>query len=49
MFFQLEIKEMEIDVTHAQIKIQNLHIMRCTAIKEEQLTKINLGSKKNFQ
>jgi hypothetical protein len=31
------------------IRIQNLRIMRWTIIKEEQLTKINLGFEKNLQ
>jgi hypothetical protein len=36
-FFQLEVGEMEINETHAQIKVQNLHITRWTITKEDQL------------
>jgi hypothetical protein len=49
MCFQHEVGEMEIDKTHALIKVQNLHITSWTVTKEEQLTKINLGSEKNLQ
>jgi hypothetical protein len=48
MFFQLEIREMEIDEMHAQIRVQNFHIVGWTTIKEKQLTKINLGFQKNL-
>ncbi len=40
---------MEIDETLAQIRVQNLCIARWIVIKEEQLTKINLGNKENLQ
>jgi hypothetical protein len=39
---------MEIDKMPIWIRVQNLHITRWIVI-EEQLTKINLGSKKNLQ
>ncbi len=34
---------------HVRIRVQNLCIARWIVTKEEQLTKINLGSKKNLQ
>jgi hypothetical protein len=40
---------MEIDKTLARIKVQNLCTIGWIVTKEEQLTKINLGSKKNLQ
>jgi hypothetical protein len=40
---------MEIDKTFAQIRVQNLCIVGWIVTKEEQLTKVNLGSKKNLQ
>jgi hypothetical protein len=39
---------MEIDDAPIQIRVQNLCIARWTIIEEEQLTKINLGSKENL-
>ncbi len=48
MFFQLEVNEMEIDETYAQIKVQSLRITGWTIIEKEQLIKINLGSEKNL-
>jgi hypothetical protein len=47
-FFQPKVGKMEIDKTPAWIKVQSLHITRWTITKEEQLTKINLGSKENL-
>jgi hypothetical protein len=49
MFFQPKVREMEIDEMPSQIKVQNLCIARWIVTKEEQLTKINLGSEKNLQ
>jgi hypothetical protein len=40
--------EMEIDEAPAWIKVQNLCIVGCIVIEEEQLTKINLGFEKNL-
>jgi hypothetical protein len=40
---------MEIDEKHAWIKVQSLHITRWTIIEEDNLSKINLGSKENLQ
>jgi hypothetical protein len=40
---------MEIDKTLAQTKVPNLCIVAWTFTKEEQFTKINLGSKENLQ
>jgi hypothetical protein len=34
-FFQLEVREMEIDETHARIRVQNLRIMGWTITKKE--------------
>jgi hypothetical protein len=48
-FFQLEVEEMEIDETPVHIRVQNLHIVGWIVTKEEQLIKINLGSKENLQ
>jgi len=48
-FFQFEIGEMDIDETHAQIRVQNLRIVRWTIIEKKLLTKINLGFEKNLQ
>ncbi len=47
-YFQLEVGKMEIDKTFAQIRVQNLCIVGWIVTKEEQLTKVNLGSKKNL-
>jgi hypothetical protein len=49
MFFQLEVKEMEINEMLARIIVQNLCITGWIVTKEEQLTKINLGSEENLQ
>jgi hypothetical protein len=48
-FFQLEVREMEIDKTLVRIRIQNLCIARWTITEEKQLIKIHLGSKENLQ
>jgi hypothetical protein len=48
-FFQLEVGKMEIDKTFVRIRVQNLCIVGWIVSKEEQLTKVNLGSKKNLQ
>ncbi len=48
-FFQHEVREMEIDKMPAQIRVPNLCIVGWTFTKEKQLTKINLGFKKNLQ
>jgi hypothetical protein len=40
---------MEIDKTFAQIRVQNFCTVGWIVTKEEQLTKVNLGSKKNLQ
>jgi len=47
--FQPEVREMEIDEMHAQIRVQNLCIAGWIVTKEEQLTNINLGFKANVQ
>ncbi len=49
MFFQPEVGKMDIDEMLIQIRVQNLRIARWTVTEEEQLTKINLGSKENLQ
>jgi len=46
MFFQHEVRELEIDEMPTQIRVQNLYITRWTITEKEQLTKINLGLKK---
>jgi hypothetical protein len=48
-FQQLEVGKMEIDKTFVRIRVQNLCIVGWIVSKEEQLTKVNLGSKKNLQ
>jgi hypothetical protein len=48
IFFQPELGEMEINETHAQIRVQNLCITRWTVTKEYQLTKINSGFEENL-
>ncbi len=48
-FFQLEVGKMEIDKTFARIRVQNLCNVGWIVTKKEQLTKVNLGSKKNLQ
>jgi hypothetical protein len=48
-FFQPKGGEMEIDEMPIQIKVQNPFIIGWIVTKEEQLTKINLGSKENLQ
>jgi len=40
---------MEIDEMIVQIRVQNLCTVGWTIIEEEQLSKINLGSKENLQ
>jgi len=49
MFFQHEVRELEIDEMPTQIRVQNLCITRWTITEKEQLTKINLGIKENLQ
>jgi hypothetical protein len=46
IFFQHEVGEMEIDEMPIWIRVQNLCTTCWTITKEEQLTKINLGSEK---
>jgi hypothetical protein len=46
-FFHLEIGEMIVDETFFQEQIQDLTIASWTITKEEQLTKINLGTIEN--
>ncbi len=48
-FFHPEVEEMIIDETVAQERIQDLTIARWTVIEEEQLTKVNLGTKEDVQ
>ncbi len=48
-FFHLEVGEMIVDETPTREQIQDLTIAGWTITKEEQLTKIKLGTKENVQ
>ncbi len=48
-FFHLEVGKMIIDETPTQERIHDLTIRGWTITKQEQLTKINLGTKENVQ
>jgi len=48
-FFHLEVREMIVNETLSRKQIQDLTIIVWTIIEEEQLTKVNLGTKENVQ
>ncbi len=48
-FFQSKAREMEIDETLVQIRVQNLCIVKWTVTEEKKLININLGYDENLQ